>query len=135
MDKPIGYWLKHLDDLLESSMEQALSGTSRREWQLLNAAALGDTGPLPFEGVEEATAGLTAKGWLADGRLTDSGRAAHARIAEQVGGFRRQATEGVSPEEYQATVGVLRRMAANLDHWPGSPDGTGEAQVAKVVLP
>ena len=114
MDKPIGHWLKHLDTLLEDSMDRALQSTSRREWQVLNAAMLGDTDPMPFESVDEAVDRLTAKGWLADGRLTDAGRAAHAELTEQVGRFRRQAVEGVSTEEYQATVGVLRRMAANL---------------------
>ncbi|MEU6720940.1 MarR family transcriptional regulator [Nonomuraea sp. NPDC046802] len=119
MDKPIGYWLKHLDNLLESSMDQALQTTSRREWQVLNAAAQGSTDPMPFDGVREAVERLAAKGWLADGLLTDTGRAAHARIAEQVGRFRRQAIEGVSPQEYQAAVDVLRRMAANLSPLPG----------------
>jgi hypothetical protein len=131
----MGYWLKHLDNLLESSMEQALQGISRREWQLLNAAAHDETWPLPFQGIDEAEARLAARGWLADGRLTEAGRAAHAEIAEQVGGFRRQVTEGVTQEEYQATVGVLRRMVANLDHGRGSVAGSGEDQVEKIVLP
>jgi hypothetical protein len=119
MDKPIGYWLKHLDTLLENAMSRALTdhGTSRREWQVLNAAADDQfAGALaPFDGVDEAVAALTARGWLADGRLTEDGRAAHAAVSERVTGFRRQVVEGVSPEEYRATVGVLTRMAANLD--------------------
>ncbi|MEV0383258.1 hypothetical protein [Nonomuraea sp. NPDC050643] len=57
---------------------------------------------------------MSTRGWLADGRLTEAGRAAHAEIAERVGGFRRQALTGISPEEYESAVGVLRRMAGNL---------------------
>lgn len=112
MDKPIGYWLKHLDTLLERSMDGALS-VSRREWQVLNAVTH-DMDLDPFDGVEEAVDRLTERGWLAGGRLTDEGRAAHAESSERVARFRRQAMEGVTAQEYQATVDVLRRMAANL---------------------
>ncbi|MFI6743328.1 MarR family winged helix-turn-helix transcriptional regulator [Nonomuraea sp. NPDC050451] len=114
MKKLIGHWLKHLDNLLENALEEALQGTTRREWQVLNAAAHDSTAPMPFTGVDEAVERLIARGWLADGKLTDEGRAAHARIAEQVGRFRQKATEGVSPQEYQVTIDVLRRMSANL---------------------
>ncbi len=115
MDRPIGYWLKHLDTLVENAMDQALHPVSRREWQVLNAAVHDSADPMPFDGVEEAVERLMARGWLAeDGRLTDAGRAAHAEVAEKVGRFRRQVIEGVSPQEYQATVDVLRRMSANL---------------------
>ncbi|MFI9840750.1 MarR family transcriptional regulator [Nonomuraea sp. NPDC051941] len=116
MDKPIGHWLKHLDNLLEDAMEQALQTTTRREWQVLNRAAHESTYTMPFTGVDEAVERLTARGWLADGELTDAGRAAHEEISEKVGRFRQKVLEGVSPQEYVATVDVLRRMSANLDH-------------------
>lgn len=117
MDRPIGYWLKHLDTLLENAMSQALGDLSRREWQVLNATAEGRaaaTALAPFDGVAEAVRALEDRGWLADGRLTGEGRAAHAAVSEQVARFRRRSTEGVSDEEYRATVGVLSRMAANV---------------------
>ncbi|WP_327585786.1 MarR family transcriptional regulator [Nonomuraea sp. NBC_00507] len=115
MEKHIGYWVKNLDTVLESAMDDALR-VSRREWQVLNTAAH-DARPdelAPFAGVEEAVEQLTARGWLADRRITAAGRAAHAEIAERVVLFRQRVSAGVSPEEYQATVDVLRRMAANL---------------------
>ncbi|TMR23208.1 MarR family transcriptional regulator [Nonomuraea turkmeniaca] len=115
MEKHIGYWVKNLDTVLESAMDDALQ-MSRREWQVLNTAAHGAQPDelAPFTGVEEAVAQLTARGWLADGRITEAGRAAHVEIAERVGRFRRQAGAGVTPEEYRTTVDVLRRMADNL---------------------
>ncbi|MGI5284265.1 helix-turn-helix domain-containing protein [Nonomuraea polychroma] len=115
MEKHIGYWVKNLDTVLESAMDDALQ-MSRREWQVLNTAAHGAQPDelVPFTGVEEAVARLTARGWLADSRITEAGRAAHAEIAERVGRFRRQVSAGVTPEEYQVTVDVLRRMAANV---------------------
>ncbi|MDX3104235.1 MarR family transcriptional regulator [Nonomuraea angiospora] len=114
MDKPIGHWLKQLDNLLEDAMDQALQTTTRREWQVLNRAAQESADAMPFTGVDEAVERLTAKGWLADGELTDAGRAAHGEISEKVGQFRQQVLEGVSSQEYLATVDVLRRMSANL---------------------
>ncbi|MEW1838624.1 MarR family transcriptional regulator [Nonomuraea angiospora] len=114
MDKPIGHWLKQLDNLLEDAMDQALQTTTRREWQVLNRAAQESTDAMPFTGVDEAVQRLTAKGWLAGGELTDAGRAAHGEISEKVGQFRQQVLEGVSSQEYLATVDVLRRMSANL---------------------
>lgn len=114
MDKPIGHWLKLLDNQLEGAMDQALRTTTRREWQVLNAKSQGLTDPMPFDGVDEAEERLAARGWLADGRLTDEGRAEHARISAQVAEFRRKVLDGVSSQEYLATVDVLRRMSANL---------------------
>ncbi|MBB5776965.1 helix-turn-helix domain-containing protein [Nonomuraea jabiensis] len=135
MDKPIGHWLKHLDNLLEDAMEQALQTTTRREWQVLNLAAQESTYTMPFTGVDEAVERLTARGWLADGRLTDAGRAAHGEISEKVGRFRQRVLEGVSSQEYLATVDVLRRMSANLDHWRAAPAGSGDDHAAKTVAP
>ncbi|MGN9846252.1 helix-turn-helix domain-containing protein [Nonomuraea sp. H19] len=115
MEKHIGYWLKNLDMLLESAMDDALQ-MSRREWQVLNTTAH-DARPdelAPFTGIDEAVERLTARGWLMDGRITEAGRAAHAEIAERVAAFRWRVSVGVSPQEYQATVDVLRRMSANL---------------------
>jgi hypothetical protein len=36
--RPIGYWLKHLDRLIEDTFERTLSmeGLTRRHWQVLN---------------------------------------------------------------------------------------------------
>ncbi|WP_188197014.1 MarR family winged helix-turn-helix transcriptional regulator [Nonomuraea sp. SYSU D8015] len=121
MEKHIGYWVKNLDTVLESAMDDALR-MSRREWQVLNTTAHGGRPAElePFTGLEEAVERLTARGWLADGRITEAGRAAHAQIAERVGRFRRQVSMGVTPEEYQTTVDVLRRMADNVTSRPAS---------------
>jgi hypothetical protein len=42
-NKPIGWWLKEVDRLLEASFERILAadGLTRRQWQALNAATLG----------------------------------------------------------------------------------------------
>ena len=55
--KPLGWWLRHVHELLESSMAHALRAESvtRRQWQVLNTIALGartlddvDTTMAPF---------------------------------------------------------------------------------------
>ncbi|MDX3231539.1 MarR family transcriptional regulator [Streptomyces sp. ME19-01-6] len=132
--KPIGYWLKYLDGLLEVEFERVLSdsGLVRRHWQALNSLSTGPkaldelTAALrPFWGaaaitLDEVLDGLERRGWLAregaDGpyALTPLGTEGHAAVAERVGATRRRVTGGVTDEEYLATVDVLRRMAENL---------------------
>jgi DNA-binding MarR family transcriptional regulator len=115
-NKPIGWWLKELDRLLESSFEQVLAsdGLTRRQWQTLNAVTLapflaGDPGEL-----SAAVDPLTARGWLQDERLTDAGQAALDGLKAKVQTQRARVTAGITGEEYAATIGVLRRMAGNL---------------------
>ncbi|MFJ8910699.1 MarR family winged helix-turn-helix transcriptional regulator [Amycolatopsis sp. NPDC102389] len=112
--KPIGFWFIHLHQALESSLDRVLAADSltRRHWQVLNSA---DSEALkPFGGVKETIADLRTRGWIDEDGLTEAGRAAHARLKAKVGEFRSRATEGISDDEYRATVGVLERMAANL---------------------
>ena len=133
-EKPIGYWLKHLDRLIESAFDRSLAEheLSRRHWQILNtlentaadeqdlAAAL-----RPFWGeggitLDEVTGELVRRGWIArgnDGRytLTPHGAAAHAAAAERTRAIRRLTLDGLTEPEYHTTVRVLRRMAENLE--------------------
>jgi hypothetical protein len=125
-DKPIGWWVKHLDGILEDALNQALAGedTDRRQWQLLNVAAAG--GPAdalaPFVAgpteVDAEVRELVSRGWLrVDGdrlALTAEGAAARDRLAVTVRMQRTRAMDGIASAEYAATIDVLRRMAANL---------------------
>src|SRR5215813_2415405 len=45
--RPIGYWLKHLDRLIEDTFSRALAeqGLTRRHWQVLNTLAREPAGP------------------------------------------------------------------------------------------
>jgi hypothetical protein len=134
VEKPIGYWLKELDRLIEASFERTLTdlGLSRRHWQTLNTLSQtpGDEHALsdvlrPFLGdgaitLDEVTGDLLNLGWAERGgdgryRLTASGRAAHAALLDRINVSRRRILDGLTPEEYQATVRVLRRMAGNLE--------------------
>ena len=133
IDRPIGYWLKKLDGLIDRHFERQLgaAGLTRRQWQVLNL--LGD-GPRSIAELQaelepflrdspgelsDAVSGLVSRGW-ADSRdnvmsLTRAGEAQFGPVKAKVAELRQALTIGISPEEYQATIDVLARMAANLE--------------------
>src|SRR4051812_16849642 len=131
--KPIGYWLKELDRLIETTLDQALAdaGVTRRDWQVLNAlnAAPAPRADVieqlrPFWGVESADPGgvldgLIARGWaLRDPAdrfsLSPEGEAARTLLLERVNALRAAIADGITPEQYNTTIDVLSRMAENL---------------------
>jgi hypothetical protein len=128
MNRPIGYWLKEVDRLIEESFGRLLAeeGLMRRHWQVLNTIA---AGPATRTGVDGALTPfaptvapvideLVARGWVRDMagtlELTEAGVAAHAGVSERVRVNRQALTRGVSPSEYTTVVAVLERMAGNL---------------------
>jgi hypothetical protein len=73
--------------------------------------------------------GLAARGWAAwtsGGRVapTPAGAAAHGDLLAGVSAHRRRVADGITAEEYRATVAVLHRMAANLG-WVDPGDSPG----------
>ena len=127
--KPLGWWLRHVHELLESSMTQALGAESlsRRHWQVLNTIALGartpeevDAALAPFVAADGSmtakVADLRTRGWVAEnGELTEAGREAHTRVEERVEAFRTAVIDGVSDDDYRTTIRTLERCAANLE--------------------
>ncbi|MBE1566432.1 DNA-binding MarR family transcriptional regulator [Nonomuraea africana] len=132
MNRMIGYRLKRLDRLIDDTFDRLLAdtGLSRRQWQVLNTLSRTacddeqlDEALRPFwdggaETVADVVDELGRRGWLADdgGRhaLTEAGRTAHAAAGDRVAGIRALMSEGVTAEEFQATMEVLQRMADNL---------------------
>jgi DNA-binding MarR family transcriptional regulator len=131
--RPIGFWLKLVDRLIDAGFDRLLgeAGLTRRHWQVLTTlqegpATLGelDTAVAPFLDERAPTVrpvldDLAARGWVAwaaDGRAcsTPAGGAAQAALLAEVSASRRRVADGITAEEYGATVAVLRRMAANL---------------------
>jgi hypothetical protein len=129
MERPIGYWLKHLDRLIEDAAERAFAEEklTRRHWQIMNVLRqspqdeAGLTEALsPFWTVDavtlaEVTTELTTRGWVT-GRyaLTAAGETAHAAVAEKVHGIRATFLAGLKEDDYHYTVATLRHMAENL---------------------
>ena len=132
--KPIGYWLKHLDLLIEGAFDRTLGedDLSRRHWQILNTLARGPVTSAqlnaalePFTGSDSGALGsvidsLTLRGWVAaeaDGRhaLTPDGAAAHQRIHQNVNHARRLVMKHITFDEYAQAIDILQRMAAGLE--------------------
>ncbi|MFE3451725.1 MarR family winged helix-turn-helix transcriptional regulator [Nonomuraea sp. NPDC059194] len=131
VDRPIGYWVKHLHELIEGSLDDllAVEGVTRRHWQVMNVLARRarsvadlDAELSPFLSDEEPSLRpyveqLREKGWLETGEpvaLTEEGRRAHAVLLDRISAGRTKVTEGIDPEEYTSTIDVLTRMSANL---------------------
>ncbi|GII25001.1 MarR family transcriptional regulator [Planosporangium mesophilum] len=132
-EKPLGYWLRSLDRLIENSFDEALAsgGLSRRHWQLMDLLRAHPAHPTeiaesmwPFwgegdPGPDEVVLALVRRGWAAhgqDGRLTLTlqGETAREEIGARVERIPRALTAGITTEEYGAVVDTLRRMADNL---------------------
>jgi hypothetical protein len=135
--RPIGFWLKLVDRLIDEQFAATLEehGVTRRQWQLLNVLAQGpatvaqlDAAVAPF--LAPATEGATAEssvehlgeliesGWVdatpTSYELTPRGEAALERLGLVVAEQRTLSTRGVTEEEYLTTVSVLERVARNL---------------------
>jgi DNA-binding MarR family transcriptional regulator len=135
---PIGYWLKRADNLLTEHINkvQEANGVSRFEWQVLNT--LNETGGAGkaqlFEvigtfvdapSLDGILTRLTERGWVEQGdgskhdalvyRLTTDGRRQHGVILGTQKEVRQRAMQGISAEEYAATVQVLQRIVQNLE--------------------
>ncbi|HEY1176361.1 MAG TPA: hypothetical protein VGF17_09395 [Phytomonospora sp.] len=134
--KPIGYWLKHLDNLITTSFDEVFGrrGLGRRHWQVLNSLTRGPAShdelsrrltPFWEEGaisLDETTGLLLDRGWIAredDGyRLTDDGRAVQAALRTESDATRDLLTANMTADDYNTVVDGLARMAANLESRP-----------------
>lgn len=132
-ERPIGYWVKNLDQLLEASLDKVLarSGVRRRHWQVLSVLR---DGPQSRAQVAEAMLAfwvaasvtqtdtvddLVRRGWAStDGEsyeLTADGEEAYGRISLDVATLRALVTDGFTAEEYETVVIALARMCGNLE--------------------
>jgi len=137
--RPLGYWLRLVDRLIDEQFATTLEehGITRRQWQLMNVLAQApasvaelDAAIAPFlaaateereressvehltELIESAWVDATPTGY----ELTVRGQAALERLAVVVAEQRTVITAGVTDAEYQQTVSVLQRVAVNLGH-------------------
>ena len=135
--RPIGYWLKLVDRLIDERFVAGLEehGVTRRQWQLLNVLSRGsatigqlDATVAPFldadseESSRSHIAELVDSGWVTEATgvysISERGRDAHARLAAAVTDIRASWRRRSARTEYAATLNVLERMARNLG-WNG----------------
>ncbi|WP_125775198.1 MarR family winged helix-turn-helix transcriptional regulator [Antribacter gilvus] len=130
--RPLGYWLKTVDRLIDAQFEAAAAdaGLTRRQWQLLNATGHGartpadlDVALAPFLSGDETSAPdldvLVRRGLVEhapDGLgLTAAGRETTQRVqAGAVGQIRERTTGGVSGDDYAHLLTTLEKIARNL---------------------
>jgi hypothetical protein len=132
--RPIGYWLKQLDRLIDAEFDAVYSEqqVSRRQWQVLNILHRKPANEReikdalrPFwteDGVTQAevVAELVRRQWIEGDnsgrhRISVAGQISHAAIAAKVELVRRKVVFGLSQAEYDTLIDTLRRMSANLD--------------------
>jgi hypothetical protein len=130
--RPIGFWLKLVDRLIDEQLATSLDPLSRRHWQVLNVVQQGtadqaeiDARVRPFIGAEPTTvsevADLRARGWMVGTstmELTELGTREFQRLLGVVSADRSTLMAGIAPEEYASTVSTLERMARNLGWTP-----------------
>ncbi|MGI8449893.1 MAG: MarR family winged helix-turn-helix transcriptional regulator [Streptosporangiaceae bacterium] len=138
---PLGFWLRRVDELFESSMGTLLAGEglSRRLWQVLNTVARHE--PATVTECNEAMAlfltgttpdsqplldELAGRAWLeASGgryRLSAAGRSVLNTLEGKVAAHRAVMFDGISDADYRLTVETLARITANLDPGNTGPD-------------
>ncbi|MCU1550852.1 MAG: transcriptional regulator [Glaciihabitans sp.] len=131
--RPIGFWLKLVDNLIEVQFANTLEehGVTRLQWQLLNVLARQaasveqlNAAVAPFLSVEAGESSVEHLGELIDSgwvdatstayELTDRGRGALERLTVVVTEQRTIMSAGVTEQEYETTTAVLEQMARNL---------------------
>ncbi len=132
-NRPIGFWLKLVDGLIDAQFEATLEehGVTRRQWQIMNLLAErpatmaeleAELSPFSISGSEETLAEhleeLGESNWVLREReqftLAELGRNSMTVLGEVVAENRDRAAEGIAPEDYERTVSALERMARNL---------------------
>ncbi len=130
--RPIGYWLRLVDGLIDEQFARTLDehGVTRMQWQLLNVLARGqasvemlDAAVAPFlvaggettldhltELIDSAWVDATPTGY----ELTERGHGALDRLTNVVAEQRTVMSAGVAEGDYLTTVNTLEQMALNL---------------------
>jgi len=135
--RPIGFWLKLADRLIDEQFDRALAdfAISRRQWEILNVLSPGPNTLMnlnlalePFldvdvrESAADHIAGLIDRGWVDVAfeyyELTGEGASRHAELHRVVARNRTRALSGVVDEDFATTVQVLEKVAKNLG-WNG----------------
>jgi DNA-binding MarR family transcriptional regulator len=134
--QPIGYWLKHADEVITEHIDRVLSdnGFTRFRWQVLNIvyqagtitrSAVFDTMQTFIDArqLDEIIDEFVEEGWLvkrgegnaAQLTLTEAGKAKRESIFELQSEVRRRAMQGISEQEYATVINVLQRLVKNLE--------------------
>jgi DNA-binding MarR family transcriptional regulator len=133
---PIGYWLKHTDEVITGHVNQVLAdrGFTRIRWQVLNLlyeAGATTRGAvfatmqtfITADQLREILDGFAQAGWLmtrgegdaTELELTEAGKGERDAVFKLQSEVRRRAMQGITEQEYATVVAVLQRMVSNLE--------------------
>ncbi len=133
---PIGYWLKHVDEVITEHVDRVLNdnGFTRLRWQALNTIyEEGAVGRLSLDAamstfvdsgeLNEIVSEFVQEGWVIEHdsgdttelTLTGAGKSERGTIFKLQSNVRRQAMQGITEQEYITVIDVLQRMAKNLE--------------------
>lgn len=133
---PIGYWLKHTDEVITRHVNQVLgnNGFTRFRWQVLNS--IYENGIISRKEIfqtmqtfiskdhfDEIVQGFVKEGWLVEQgegdtqefELTGEGKAQREILFKLQSEVRKQALQGIAEKEYMFVIEVLQRMVHNLE--------------------
>ena len=133
---PLGYWLKHADEVITKHVNHVLSeqGFTRFHWQVLNIVY--EAGTIARKDVfntmktliqarqfDEILYGFVKQGWLierSDGdatalMLTDAGKTKRDTIFNLQREVRSRAMQGITDQEYTTVLDALQRIVNNLE--------------------
>ena len=133
---PLGYWLKHADEVITKHVNHVLSeqGFTRFHWQVLNIVY--EAGTIARKDVfntmktliqarqfDEILYGFVKQGWLIERSdadmtvlmLTDAGKTKRDTIFNLQREVRSRAMQGITDQEYTLVLDVLQRMVNNLE--------------------
>ena len=133
--RPIGYWVKTVDRLIDDHFAAAAGGAglTRRQWQILNVlaehpgatreAVSAALAPFltPGETIDEHLAAIPDLVTVRPDRLelTPAGRDRLDQVRQQsVQRLRDRVAAGLTVEEYETTLRTLERIARNLGWSP-----------------
>lgn len=121
--RPLGYWLKAVDRLIDREFETAFADldATRRDWRLLNVIG-GDVTDerllAKLDARPHRLLPLVERGWVAGEpgawTLTDAGRDALDTLGERVSAIRSRVGGAVSSEDYATTLASLEAIAREL---------------------
>ena len=131
--RPIGFWLKLVDRLIDEQFDRALAdyAVTRRQWEVLNILSPGPStltrlnqelepffGPPARGSAAEDVAGLIDRGWVDVAfeyyELTGAGAIEHAELHRLVAKNRNAALAELDQDDYAAAVRTLEHVARAL---------------------
>jgi DNA-binding MarR family transcriptional regulator len=134
--KPIGYWLKHADNVVTEHIDRVLNENdfTRSRWQVLNIVYQAGTVTrsdvldtmqtfIDARQLDEVIEEFVEEGWLVkhgeeEGvhlTLTEAGKDQRETIFKLQSEVRRQTMQGITEREYATVIDVLEPMVSNLE--------------------